>query len=326
MCGEKLLCHLCLDSGDCDDAHDILCGAAAGQIVHRLCDALEDRAIGLGASEALDKLVADVAGLEIREDEDIGMSCNLGARCLELSHGRDEGSVELQVAVEGKLGVLLLGKLRCLLDLRRDVALCGALRGEGEHSDLRVGAHVLLPGLGRGKSDLGELFCGRCDVEAAVSEEQRAFVAVLGLVRAHDEEGRDKLGARSGLQDLECRTKGVGRGVAGAGHEAVSVSCLDHHRAEVGGVVHLLPGVFDGDALLLAELGKELGVGFMLLCSLGVDDLDTLDRDLGRVAEDNELGEALLHDLLCSLDGARIFALGQDDRLEVRLGLLLHAV
>ena len=113
--------------------------------------------------------------------------------------------------------------------------------------------------------------------------------------------------------------------MAGAGDQAVGVAHLDHHGAEVGGVVHLLEGLGQGDTLLGAQLGELLGVGLLLLGSAGVDYGDAVNLDLIRVAQDDEVGQALLDDLLGSLDGARVLALGQDDGLLVGLGGGLHA-
>ena len=64
----------------------------------------------------------------------------------------------------------------------------------------------------------------------------------------------------------------------------------------------------------------------MLLGGLGVDDRDALDVDLGGVAKDDQVGKALLDDLLGGLDGARVLTLGQDDRLLIRLGGRLHTL
>ena len=54
------------------------------------------------------------------------------------------------------------------------------------------------------------------NVEAAVGKEERTVFAKLRLVRAHNEERGNKLGSRSGLDDLERRSERVCGGVAGA--------------------------------------------------------------------------------------------------------------
>ena len=180
--------------------------------------------------------------------------------------------------------------------------------------------------MGRGDGDLGELVGGRVDVEAAVGEDQRAVGTELRGVGAHHEEGRDQLGARGGLEDLKRRAQGVGGGVAGAGDQAVGIAHLDHHGAKVGGVHHLGASLLDGNALLGAELGKLLRVLLVLLGIARVDDGGAGNVDLVGVAQDDDLCQALLDDLGGRDDGARILALGQDDRLKVGLGGRLHTV
>ena len=128
ICSGCLLGHLSLNGGDGDDANDIAGGATAREVVDRLGDALEDGAVGLGATEALDELVADVAGLEVGEHEDVGVTRDLALGGLQLSDLGHNGGVELQVAVDGELGSLLLGKRRGLLDLLGGVAAGGSRR------------------------------------------------------------------------------------------------------------------------------------------------------------------------------------------------------
>ena len=58
-----------LEEGYADRSHDVLGGAAAGEVVHRLGEALEVGADRVRAAEALGDLVADVAGVEVGEME-----------------------------------------------------------------------------------------------------------------------------------------------------------------------------------------------------------------------------------------------------------------
>ena len=114
--------------------------------------------------------------------------------------------------------------------------------------------------------------------------------------------------------------------MAGTGHEAVGIPLFDHHRAEVGEVIHLLARLFEGDAFLLAQLSEVLRVLFMLVRGDRVDNLSAVDLDLVRIAEDNELCEALLDDLFGCLDGTGIFTLRKNDGLQIALRLFLHLV
>ena len=84
-------------------------------------------------------------------------------------------------------------------------------------------------------------------------------------------------------------------------------------------------GLLDGHALLGAELGELLGVLFVLGAALGVDHGDAGDVDLLGIAQDDQVGEILFDDDLRCVDGALIFALGQDDGLFIRLGGGFHA-
>lgn len=102
--------------------------AAARKVVDRLGDALQDGAVSVGAGEALDQLVADVAGLEIGEHKHVGLAAILEEPGgLELGDGGNDGGVELQVAIDGELGSLLLAELNGLLDLLGDLAAGGAM-------------------------------------------------------------------------------------------------------------------------------------------------------------------------------------------------------
>ena len=114
--------------------------------------------------------------------------------------------------------------------------------------------------------------------------------------------------------------------MAGAGDQAVGIAHLDHHGAKVGGVHHLGASLLDGDALLGAELGKLLRVLLVLLGVARVDDGGAGNVDVIGVAQDDDVGQALLDDLVRRDDGARVFALGQDDGLKVGLGGRLHTV
>ena len=63
-------CRLRLDRGDRDGVDDVAHRRAAGQVVDRLAQALQDRADRQRAGRALHRLVGVVAGVEVGEDED----------------------------------------------------------------------------------------------------------------------------------------------------------------------------------------------------------------------------------------------------------------
>ena len=114
--------------------------------------------------------------------------------------------------------------------------------------------------------------------------------------------------------------------MAGAGDQAVSVAHLDHHGAKVGGIVHLLHGLGQRDALLLAQLGEGGSVLVVLLGGARIDYGNAGDVDLGGVAKDDKVGNPLVNNLARRRNGARILALGKDDLLPVGLGGGLHTV
>lgn len=74
-----------------DDGHfvDLVGIAAPAQVVDGRVQALEDGAVGFIAAQALCNLIADVAGLDAREDEGIGIARDLGAGELQLADDRE---------------------------------------------------------------------------------------------------------------------------------------------------------------------------------------------------------------------------------------------
>ena len=74
--------------------------AAAGEVVDRFFEALEDWAESLGAGEAFDEFVSDVSGFEIGENENVGVALDLGFRAFLGGDGGDEGGVDLDFAVD----------------------------------------------------------------------------------------------------------------------------------------------------------------------------------------------------------------------------------
>ena len=119
--GRSRFAMLRLNTGDGDDANDVFGRAAAGEIVHRGCDALGDGAVSFGLRESLNKLVTDIARIYIGEDEHVRLSCDGGARRFRRSDGIDDGGVELHLAVEEYLRCELVGDFAGVDDLARIV-------------------------------------------------------------------------------------------------------------------------------------------------------------------------------------------------------------
>ena len=91
-------CFLCRDfnsdqrGGDQGHLVDLLGIAAAGQVVDGGVQALENGAVGFKAAQALGNLVADVAGVDVGEDEGVGIAGDLGAGSLQLADLGSNGS------------------------------------------------------------------------------------------------------------------------------------------------------------------------------------------------------------------------------------------
>jgi len=125
--------------------------------------------------------------------------------------------------------------------------------------------------MGRGEGDFAQLLCIRIDVERAVAHDEQPAVAVLAIGHVHDKRRRDKFGARSGAQNLEGRSKGIGRTVACARNHTVSIVKVDHHDTEVADVEHLLACLVKSHALLGAQLGKLLRIPLELVARCRID-------------------------------------------------------
>ena len=65
---------------------------------------LQDGAVSLKGTQTLGDLVADIAGVDVREDEGVGMAGHLGVRALGAGHAGRDGGVELQLAVHIQIG------------------------------------------------------------------------------------------------------------------------------------------------------------------------------------------------------------------------------
>ena len=103
------LCHTCGDDCHCVDLFGV---AAAGEIINRCVESLKDRTVCSITAETLCNLVSDIAGFDQREDKCICLTCDLGIRTLGLCNLSRNRSIELELAVDDKLGI----NLACLND------------------------------------------------------------------------------------------------------------------------------------------------------------------------------------------------------------------
>ena len=115
--------------------------------------------------------VEDVAGIEIRSDEDVGFPFYGALWSFLASDGGIHGSVELHFAVDEPIGMVLFDLVDDVMNLVEvRVFSAGTIGGVGKHGDAGLG-------IGEGsESDGGifdndvELFFGRDFVDAAVGE------------------------------------------------------------------------------------------------------------------------------------------------------------
>ena len=63
-----------------NDVSNVFRRAATGQVEDRFIQALDQGAKSRCVSETLNHLVADVSSIEVREDEDVSVAGNFGAR------------------------------------------------------------------------------------------------------------------------------------------------------------------------------------------------------------------------------------------------------
>ncbi len=217
--------------------------AAAGEVVDRFFEALEDWAESLSAGEAFDEFVSDVSGFEIGENENVGVALDLGFGAFLGGDGRDKGGVDLDFAVDDEVWLEFSGYLKGLADFF--AVFFFAECGEREEGDFWFDAEFL-GGLGAVDGNMGEFFGSWVDVDGAIGEEKEAFF------ENHHEEAGDFVEFFAGAKDFEGGANGAGSGDFDAGNEAVGVILRDEHGAEIIDVFDGLFGFFFGDAFVFA--------------------------------------------------------------------------
>ena len=80
----------CLISRNNYHLHNVLYFATAAQVIHRSGDTLQNRTYSVRTAEALNQLVSDVSGLQIREHEYVRFACYLAVRCFGLCYALDQ--------------------------------------------------------------------------------------------------------------------------------------------------------------------------------------------------------------------------------------------
>ena len=100
-----------------DDGHliDFSRITAAGKVVDRGVQTLQNRAVSREAAEALGDLVADVAGLDLGEDEGVGIARDLAAGELQLADDRETAAsncISPSIATSGAFSFAMAVALR----------------------------------------------------------------------------------------------------------------------------------------------------------------------------------------------------------------------
>ena len=198
-----------------------------------------------------------------------------------------------------------------------------SLGGVGQHGDIGAILYQKFKGLGGGLGDGGQLFRVGILIQAGIREEEGAVGAHLAVRYRYNEESGNQTGARFGLQNLQAGAQSVRGRVAGAGNHTVGIAHLNHHNSEIGVVGQQdLSGLFLGHSLLGTQLRKFLNICVGLLISGGIHDHGAGNvtspaslSDSLLVADDDQVGNALLQDLLGSHKGTPVFALRKNDGL-----------
>ena len=209
--------------------------------------------------------------------------------------------------------------------------LGGTLGREGQHrhAGLLEPGHAL-GGLRRADGDLGQLLGIRGGGHGHVADYQHAVLTVLRGLGDHQHRTAHAGDARGALDDLEGGTQGLAGGGEGAADLAVRIAALDDEAAEIQRIQDHFAGLFQGHALLLAELEQQLGIILRLFTGGGIDNGRISDvgqaqgcgigKDLLPVADQDDVGQAVRDSAVGGGDGTLLEGLGKHDALPVGAG------
>ena len=209
-------------------------------------------------------------------------------------------------------------------DFVHGFALAGRTGGVGQHGDAGFDAEDT-GGMRRADGDVRKLAGCGIRIDRAVAEHKDA------ILEAHEEHARNDGGIRLRLDDFKGGTDGVGRGVHSAGNHAVGVADLNHHRAEVGRVLHTLLRLLQRKALALAHFVILLGIGIETRGGCGLDNrgilqleaklLDLFLDGVG-IAKQDDIRNPTLAQGLGGAQNPQFLPFGQDDAHTMFLSLL----
>ena len=118
ICANSLLA-ICSPHAAHDDVADQLGDrSGAGTIRGNLLEALDERSRHIRMRKELDQFHADVADVDVRPDDDICAAGHFGFAFYFLrGDARIDGSVQLELAVDGKVRTKLVGNANLLADI-----------------------------------------------------------------------------------------------------------------------------------------------------------------------------------------------------------------
>ena len=224
----------------------------------------------------------------------------------------------------------------CFLYFADVVMLCGTHGAVGKHGDSGLFSGQALKGNSGGSGNLRQLFAGRVLVQSAVREYKGSVLTVLAVRHIHKEECGYKLGSRSGLQDLQAGTKGVGRAVACAGYKTVRVLHLDHHNAVINILVQEdILRLLGSHPLLLSELHQLVDICRKLVAGRRIDHgrFADINAILGsftvyviHIADDHDIRNIFRKHSRSGAVGSLVFGLGKYDHLLVCFCFCLNLI
>ena len=139
-------------------------------------------------------------------------------------------------------------------DFIHGLTLAGRAGGVGQHGDARFNAEDTR-GMRRADGDIRELARCGIGIDRAVAEHKNT------ILEAHEEHARNDGRIGLCLDDFKGGTDGMRRGVHSTGNHAVGIADLNHHRAEVGRILHTLLCLLQRNTLILAHFVILLGIG-----------------------------------------------------------------